>query len=135
MDINRVQLKGRLGKDPRHHIFDNGGQVAAFSMATSKRYKNKEGETLEKTMWHQVKVFGKTAEVVRDYLKKGHEVFVEGEVEYREWVDEKTGAKREGAEIIVKNLSLLTRTTREGENVSDVSDQNTPEFTTQDIPF
>lgn len=135
MDINRVQLKGRLGKNPEHTKFDGGGQLSGFSLATTSRWKNKEGEIVEKTLWHRIKAFGKTAEVAKKYLKKGNEVFLEGSINYTEWDDPKSGEKREGVEILVSNLSLLTRPGTKSENKSTKVDTATPEFTSEDIPF
>ncbi len=98
--VNKVILLGNVGKDPEIRYTQAGDPIANFSLATSQRWKSKTGEKQERTEWHRVDVFGKQAEIVRDYVKKGKQVLVEGEIRYEEWVD-KDGNKRNTTKIHV----------------------------------
>jgi single-strand DNA-binding protein len=91
--VNRVILVGNLGKDPEVRFTQSGEAVANFSLATSEQWKGKDGQKQEKTEWHRVEVFGKTAEIVRDYCTKGKSVYIEGSIRYDEWTD-KDGQKK-----------------------------------------
>lgn len=103
--LNRVQLIGRLGRDPE--VRNTASSVVAnFSLATSERFKDRDGNQQEKTEWHKVVAWGKLAELARDYLTSGREVYVEGSIESREWTD-KEGAKRTTVEIKARELVFL----------------------------
>src|SRR5262245_3423845 len=91
--VNKVILVGNLGKDPEIRYMQNGDPVANFSLATSEQWTDKGGQRQEKTEWHRVEVFGKTAQVVRDYCTKGKSVYIEGSIRYDEWTD-KDGNKK-----------------------------------------
>lgn len=106
MDLNKVQLIGRLTKDPEVKATQSGKTMAMFSVATGKSWKNEAGEKQEKTEFHNVVVFGKIADVVNMYCKKGKQVYVEGELQTRSW-DDPTGGKKYRTEIIVSNIILL----------------------------
>mgnify|MGYP001619773314 CR=1 FL=1 len=98
MSVNKALLLGHLGADPEVRYTDGGQAVANFRMATSESWTDKAGNRQEKTEWHRIVVWGRTAENVGQYLKKGREVFVEGRIETREWTD-KDGQKRWSTEI------------------------------------
>lgn len=99
--VNRVILIGHLGKDPEARSFDNGGRVVNFSMATSERWRNRDGEQQEKTEWHQVAIFNeKIGEVAEKYLRKGSQVYIEGKLQTRKWTD-KDGNDRYTTEVVV----------------------------------
>jgi single-strand DNA-binding protein len=91
--VNKVILIGNLGKDPEIRYTQSGEPIANFSLATSERWTDKAGQKQEKTEWHRVEVFGKTAQVVRDYCTKGKQVYLEGSIRYDEWTD-KDGNKK-----------------------------------------
>jgi single-strand DNA-binding protein len=91
--VNKVILIGNLGRDPEIRYLQSGDPVANFSLATSESWTGKDGQKQERTEWHKVEVFGKPAQVVRDYLSKGRQVYVEGSIRYDEWTD-KDGNKR-----------------------------------------
>src|SRR4026207_227168 len=91
--VNRVILIGNLGRDPEMRYTQAGEPIANFSLATSERWTGKDGQKQERTEWHRVEVFGKTAQIVRDYCTKGKPVYVEGSIRYEEWTD-KDGNKR-----------------------------------------
>ena len=91
--VNKVILIGNLGKDPEIRYTQGGEPIANFSLATSENWTDKSGQKQEKTEWHRVEVFGKTAQVVRDYCTKGKSVYIEGSIRYDEWTD-KDGNKK-----------------------------------------
>lgn len=98
--VNKVILIGRLGQDPKLNYLPSGSPVAEFTVATDDSYKNKEGQKVEQTEWHRVKVYGKSAEFCGNYLSKGRLVYVEGTIRTRSW-DDKDGQKRYTTEVIV----------------------------------
>ena len=91
--VNKVILIGNLGKDPEIRYTQGGEPIANFSLATSENWTDKSGQKQERTEWHRVEVFGKTAQIVRDYLSKGRQVYLEGSIRYDEWTD-KDGNKK-----------------------------------------
>ena len=109
--LNKVMLIGNLGKDPELRYTGSGDAVANFSIATGESWKDKEGNKQEKTEWHRCVVWNSgrgtgLADVVEKYVRKGEKVYVEGEIEYRQWQD-KDGQTRYTTEIKVKELMLL----------------------------
>jgi len=104
--VNKVFLLGRLGKDPEIKASQAGLTIATFSLATSDRQKNAQGAWEDKTEWHNLVAFGRTAEIVRDYCKKGKELFIEGKISTRSWEDKESGQKKYRTEILVNDLSF-----------------------------
>jgi len=98
--LNKVILIGNLGRDPEIRYTQSGEPIANFSLATSESWNDKSGQKQERTEWHRVEVFGKTAQIVRDYLTKGRQVYLEGQIRYEEWTD-KDGNKRNTTRIRV----------------------------------
>jgi single-strand DNA-binding protein len=105
--VNKVLLLGNVGKDPEIRATANGMTVATFSLATADRAKDAQGNWSDKTEWHNLVAFQKTAEVVRDYVKKGTQLFIEGKITTRSWDDKESGQKKYRTEIIVNDLTLL----------------------------
>jgi len=105
--VNKVFLLGNVGKDPEIRTTAGGMTVASFSLATADRAKDAQGNWGDKTEWHNLVAFQRTAEIVRDYVKKGTQVFVEGKIQTRSWDDKESGAKKYRTEILVNELSLL----------------------------
>ncbi len=103
---NSVQLIGNLGSDPEIVNLEGGNKVAKFSIATSDSYKNAKGEKVEETQWHNVVAWGKTAEIVENYLTKGKQVAVEGKLVHRSY-ETKDGEKRYITEIKCNELLML----------------------------
>jgi len=103
---NSVQLIGRLGKDPEVKTLDNGNTVASFSIATSDYYKNAAGEKVEDTQWHNVVAWGKKAELVSSYLKKGNEVAIEGKLIHRNY-ETSNGEKRYVTEVNMNEMVMF----------------------------
>jgi single-strand DNA-binding protein len=106
--VNKVFLLGNVGKDPEIRSTAGGTVVANFTLATSDRQKDPQGNWQERTEWHNLVAFTRLAEIVRDYVKKGSKLYVEGKIQTRSWDDKETGAKRYRTEIIVNDISLLS---------------------------
>lgn len=105
--VNKVILLGNVGKDPDIRSTAGGMTVASFSLATADRQKDQQGNWQDKTEWHNLVAFGRTAEIVRDYVKKGTQLFIEGKIQTRSWDDKTSGEKKYRTEILVNELSLL----------------------------
>ena len=106
MSVNKAILVGRLGKDPETRFTSGGQAVATFNMATDSSYKDRNGERQKRTEWHRIKAWGKLAEIVQQYLRKGSLIFIEGRIETREWQD-KEGVKRYTTEIVANEMRML----------------------------
>jgi single-strand DNA-binding protein len=105
--VNKVFLLGNVGKDPEIRTTPGGMTVATFSLATADRAKDAQGNWADKTEWHNLVAFQRTAEIVRDYVKKGTQIFVEGKIQTRSWDDKESGQKKYRTEILINELSLL----------------------------
>lgn len=105
--LNKVMLIGNLGKDPEVRYTTSGQGVASFSIATTEKYKNKSGDWEEKTEWHNIVLWGKLAEIAKDYLSKGKTVFIEGRLQTRKWQD-KDGRDRYNTEIVGDRMQMLS---------------------------
>ena len=103
---NKVQLIGNLGNDPEIINLESGKTLAKFSIATNESYKNAQGEKITDTQWHNLIAWGKTAEIIEKYLKKGNEVMVEGKLTSRSY-QTKEGEKRYITEIVCNELLML----------------------------
>ncbi len=104
--INKVILVGNLGKDPEVRTLENGAKVANFTLATSETYKNKDGQKVTQTEWHNIVLWRGLAEVAEKYLRKGNQVYIEGKIRLRSW-DDKDGVKRYTTEILGDNMTML----------------------------
>ena len=146
--LNKVLLIGRLGADPEIKQMVNGKSVARLSLATSQSWKDKSsGEKKEKTEWHRVVVFNEgLVNVVQQYLKKGAQVYVEGQLTTRKWKDEQSGQDKYSTEVILQGYNSTLTMLGGGSNISSgsspnqISNNDTPSQTTQndlddDIPF
>ncbi|HHX8301537.1 TPA: single-stranded DNA-binding protein, partial [Vibrio diabolicus] len=103
--INKVILVGNLGNDPEIRYMPNGGAVANITIATSDSWRDKAtGEQREKTEWHRVVLFGKLAEVAGEYLRKGSQVYIEGQLQTRKWQDQ-SGQDRYSTEVVVQGFN------------------------------
>ena len=151
--VNKVILLGNVGKDPEVKFLPSGQAVANFSLATSERFKDKGGEWQDRTEWHNLTAYAKLAEIIRDYVKKGSKLYVEGRIQTRSWDDQKTGEKKYRTEIIVGEICLLSGRGEEGGGGGSYSRQGSTasfdqrssapaedygqsaEITDEDIPF
>ncbi|MFN8416976.1 MAG: single-stranded DNA-binding protein [Cytophagaceae bacterium] len=111
--INKVILVGNLGKDPEVKSFEGGRKVASFPLATTESYKNKNGERVDQTEWHNVVYWGPIAEVIEKYLRKGSQIYVEGKIRTRSY-DDKDGNKRYITEIMGDQMTMLGSANRSG---------------------
>ncbi len=105
--LNKVMLIGNLGKDPEVRYTAAGTAVASFSLATSERFKNKNGEWEEKTEWHNVTLWARLAEIAGEYLAKGKTVYIEGRLQTRKWQD-RDGKDRYTTEIVGEKMQMLS---------------------------
>lgn len=103
---NKVQLIGNLGQDPEIITLESGKKLAKFSLATNDYYYNKEGDKVTDTQWHQIVAWGKTADVIENYVNKGQELAIEGKLTSRSYEDS-TGAKRYVTEVVCSELLML----------------------------
>lgn len=125
--VNKVILIGHLGRDPETAFTHNGVQVTNFSIATSEKWKDKTtGEAKEKTEWHRLVCFNRTAEVAVKYLRKGSPVYVEGKLQTRSW--EKDGQTHYTTEIVVNNLQFLASKNDSGQPPAPSPDDYGPIF-------
>jgi single-strand DNA-binding protein len=104
---NKALLLGHVGKDPEIRSTASGVIVASFSLATADRRKDSHGNWEDKAEWHSLVAFQRTAEIVRDYVKKGTQLFIEGKIQTRSWDDKATGEKKYRTEILIDELTLL----------------------------
>jgi single-strand DNA-binding protein len=104
--VNRVTLLGHTGKDAEVKYAQSGTAIATCSLATSERFKDNSGEFQDRTEWHNLVAFGRTAEVFGEYVKKGRQIYVDGRIQTRSWDDTNTGEKKYRTEIVVNNLVL-----------------------------
>jgi len=150
--VNRVTLVGRLGQEPETKYTPSGAAVCKFSLATSERFKDKQGQRQERTEWHTIRVWNKLAEICQEYLHKGGLVYVEGSIRYEEW--EKNGEKRRSTVIVCREMRMLgskpgSRPSGTGSaygsdaaeraaapaSQSGPSDPEPSEITDEDVPF
>lgn len=104
--VNKTFLLGNVGKDPQISS-TSGGLAANLSLATTDREKDHQGNWIDRTEWHNLVAYGRTAEIVRDYVTKGTQLFVQGKIQTRSWDDRQSGQKRYRTEIFVHDLTLL----------------------------
>ncbi len=105
--VNKVILVGHLGKDPEVKYTPQGTPVAKFTLATNERFKDKDGNWQDRTEWHNITAWQRTAEIAGEYLKKGSQVYIEGRLRTDSWDDKETGQKKYRTEIVVNDMVLL----------------------------
>lgn len=105
--FNKAFLLGNLGRDPEVRSLPSGQPVANFPMATSRKWRDRDGNQQEQTEWHQIVCFGRLAEIAGQYLTKGKQVFVEGRIQTRSWDDRNTGEKKYRTEVVADNFQML----------------------------
>jgi len=130
--LNRVELIGRLGKDPEIRYTPSGTAVCNFSMATDEGYKDNNGEWIDRTEWHKIVLWGRLAEIASEYLEKGSQIFIEGKLQTRKW-ETQSGDKKYSTEIVGTKLIMLGSSPA---NASPNEDNNVPDdIPDDDIPF
>ena len=127
--INKTILLGHVGKVPELRLLSNGQPVMNFSIATSQVYTTRDGKRTEKTQWHRCTFYGKRAEVLSQFIKKGSRLYIEGQIEYREF--EKDGQRRFVTDIIVSDIQLLG----EGRPDADEVNRITQNVQDEECPF
>jgi single-strand DNA-binding protein len=130
--VNKVILVGRLGRDPELRYTPKGQAVANFTVATNEVWRNQDGERQERTEWHRIVVWGKTAEFCQNYVTKGRQIYIEGRLQTREWED-REGHKRWTTEIVAQNIQLLG-SRREGDAPGAPREDATDPFSAGDPP-
>ena len=123
--VNKVILIGNLGKDPEVRYLDNGVAVANLSLATSENYKNKDGEKVTQTEWHDIVLWRGLAEVAEKYLKKGSSVYIEGKLRTNKWVD-KDENTRYKTEVLADKLTMLGRSHNQEQSSESSSEDDLP---------
>ncbi len=135
--VNKVFLIGNLGRDPELRSTTSGQPVASFTLATNRRWKDREGNRQEQTEWHNIVCWGRLAEIAGQYLTKGKQIFVEGRLQTRSWEDRQSGEKRYRTEVVCDNFQMLS--SRGGFEGEPRGQQREPEAPAapedDDIPF
>ena len=130
--LNKVILIGRLGRDPETRCMPNGEAVCNFSVATSEKYTDKNGQRQEASEWHNVTMYRKLAEIAGEYLKKGSQVYIDGKIKSRKYTD-KNGVERTAYDIIANEMKML------GGNAQTPAQKPQPaqaqEDISDDVPF
>ncbi len=129
--VNKVILVGNLGKDPEVRHLEGGTAVASFTLATSEVYKDKSGQRVEQTEWHNIVVWRNLAEIAEKYLKKGMSIYLEGKLRTRSWED-KDKVKRYSTEIIADTFTMLGK---KENNTGAMDDIPSVSKTGDDLPF
>ncbi|MCA6438060.1 MAG: single-stranded DNA-binding protein [Bacteroidetes bacterium] len=131
--VNKVILVGNLGRDPEIRYLDGNIARVSFSLATTDFYKDKAGNRIEQTEWHNIVMWRSLAENAEKLLKKGAQIYLEGRLQTRQWQD-KDGLKKNITEIIAETFQLLTK--REtNSNFPSTKDQNTNDFDAGNLPY
>lgn len=121
--VNRVILVGNLGGDPEGRYLPNGTLVASLSLATAEAWKDKNtGENQERTEWHRVVIYGRAAEVAREYLRKGSQMYVEGKLRTRKWQDQQ-GQARYTTEVVCDEFQMLSGRRQEDRGIDQLPPQ------------
>lgn len=143
--VNKVILVGNLGRDPEVLTFENGVKKASFSMATTESYKDKEGNKIEQTEWHNIVLWRGLAEIAEKYLRKGNPIYLEGKIKTRSY--EVNGQKKYITEIFGDNMQMLGRRDQQDQQNTPQTQQTPPpensendfspseEGTSDDLPF
>ncbi len=142
MSVNKVILLGNVGKDPEVRYLENGTAVANFSLATTENFKNKNGERVSNTEWHNIVAWRGLAEVAEKYVKKGSLLFIEGKITSRSW-DDKEGNKRYTTEVVANNFQMLDKKSsnnseennKEEGSVSTADNDINKKEESDDLPF
>lgn len=133
--LNKVILIGNLGKDPEVRVTASGQTMANFSLATKESFKNREGKREERTEWHNVVLWGRLAEIAREYLHKGKQVYIEGRLQTRKWED-KNGNARYTTEVVTDAMQMLGSKGDGGKTTQNISDSlESANFEDDDYPF
>ena len=141
MSVNKAILIGRLGKDPELRYTPGGQAVASFPIATNRVWTGSDGQKKEQTTWHNIIAWGKQAEVIKEYLAKGREIYIEGRIDNRSYED-KEGNKRYVSEVVVESFQFIgsrgdVSSSSQSSPPEDMSpsEQGTGSSEDEDLPF
>lgn len=129
--VNKAIILGRCGKDPSINYMPDGKPVASFSLATSEQWSGKDGQKQERTEWHNIVAFGKLAEIVEKYVKKGDLLYTEGKIVTRKWQD-KQGQDRYTTDIVIAAVEMLGSQSKPNQEKECVKNQGAERKTKQD---
>src|SRR5262245_12477902 len=134
--LNKVQLIGNLGKDPELRYTTSGVAVATFTLATNESWRDQDGNTQERTEWHNIVAWRKLAEICGEWLKKGKKIYIEGRIQTRSYDDKNTGAKVYRTEIVADNMIMLdSKGAMEPGRVPAVAEASPQSAPDEDLPF
>lgn len=122
--LNSVNLIGAVGNDPEVRTLQGGAKVASFRLATTERFKDRDGNQKEQTEWHNITVWNGKADFVEKYVKKGNNLFISGKLATRQWTDQ-SGNKRYSTEVVADNIQMLDRKPKKNKPVID---EDLPDF-------
>lgn len=134
MSVNKAIILGHVGDDVKMHYFDGGNCVGKLSIATNESYKNKQGEKVTDTQWHNIVVRNKVAEIFEKYVNKGDQIYVEGAIKTRKWQGE-DGSDRYSTEIHVNNFSFVGSAKQSKKSDGQTHNAELVEETDNPLPF
>ena len=126
--LNKIMLIGNLGRDPEMRYTPSGSPVTSFSVAVSRNWKSREGESREETEWFNVTCWDKLAEIANQYLTKGKQVYIEGRLRTHSWDDKNTGEKKYRTEVVATDMTMLGQ---RGDSGGDFAGSSSEQSTTQ----
>lgn len=134
--LNKVMIIGNLGNDPEVRYTGDGTPVTSFSIATTEKWKGKDGQMKESTEWHKIQAWRRLAEICGEYLRKGSKVYIEGKIQTRKWQDQ-SGADRYTTEIVANEMKMLDGKSGSGKQSGSSAGPGymEPPSTGEDVPF
>ena len=144
MYLNKAIIYGNLTRDPELKSLPSGSAVASFGVATNRTWKDKDGKKCESTEFHNCVAFGRTAEVIAQYMKKGKPIYVEGRIQTRSWEGKEDGKKQYRTEVVVETFQFGPSTREDGDRGASSAQDSTEnqsqavdsgEISAEDIPF
>lgn len=136
--LNKATIIGNLGADPEVRYTPSGKQTSTFSVATTEKWKGKDGQVQESTEWHRVVTWSRLAEICAEYLTKGSRVYIEGRIQTRKWTDS-NGVDRYTTEIIAREMKMLSSNngggSTSGGNDNPHEEPPAPDMSGDDVPF
>lgn len=135
MYLNKALLYGNLTRDPELRALPSGGQVVSFGLATNRTYKDKNGQKQEATEFHNIVAFGRPAEIIAQYMKKGRPLYVEGRIQTRSWEGKEDGKKQYRTEVVVENFQFGDGGQRGGAGASEPREEAPAKSSGEEIQY
>jgi single-strand DNA-binding protein len=132
--LNKVMIIGHLGRDPEMRYTPSGRPVASFSVAVSRNWKSSNGERKSETEWFKIVAWGRLAEICKEYLHKGQQVYIEGRLQTRQWED-KEGQQRTSVEVVANEMTMLGERREKGMSDNLSAEPPPPEMDEDEFPF